>query len=125
MSIVQGLVITAGILFAYQYSVRGGANEEQTRAMVFTTLIFANILLSLTNRSFYYSLFASFKNRNVLFVVINGLTLVLLLAILYYPPLSHFFRVTGLGLNELGIAALVASVSVLWFEVYKLFKRKR
>lgn len=124
MSIVQGLIITAGILFTYRYTVQNGGDEQQTRAMVFTTLIFANILLSLTNRSFYYSLFESFKNRNVLFVVINGLTLVLLLAILYYPPLSDFFKVTGLGLKELGIAALAASVSVLWFEVYKLFKRK-
>ncbi|GEP90731.1 Ca2+-transporting ATPase [Chitinophaga terrae (ex Kim and Jung 2007)] len=124
ISIVQGLVITAGILFTYRYTVQTGGGEQQTRAMVFTTLIFANILLSLTNRSFYYSLFESFKNRNALFVVINGSTLVLLLAILYYPPLSDFFKVTGLRLKELSIATLIASVSVLWFEVYKLFKRK-
>jgi len=124
MSIVQGLVITAGILFTYEYSVQGGGNEEQTRAMVFTTLIFSNILLSLTNRSSYYSMFENFKNRNFLFVAVNGLTLVLLWAILYYLPLSGFFKVTGLELKNLGIAAIVASASVLWFEVYKLIRRK-
>lgn len=124
ISIVQGLIITAGVLFIYQYTVQGDGNEEQTRAMAFTTLIFSNILLSLTNRSFYYSMFDSFKNRNILFVVINGLTLLLLFAILYCPPLSGFFKVTGLALKELSIAALTASVSVLWFEVYKLFKQK-
>src|SRR3546814_5110717 len=71
LSIVQGLVITAGVLFAYQWAVQNGGSEEKTRAMVFTTLIFANILLSLTNRSFHYSLFESFKNKNMLFAVVR------------------------------------------------------
>ena len=101
------------------------ANEQQTRAMVFSTLIFANILLSLTNRSFHYSLFESFKNRNMLFLTVIGITLVLLFAILYFPPLATFFQVSGLRTSELGIAALIAVVSVLWFEVYKLLKRKK
>jgi Ca2+-transporting ATPase len=45
-------MITVGVLFAYQLAVQNGSNEETTRAMVFTTLIFANVFLSLTNRSF-------------------------------------------------------------------------
>ncbi|MGN6495606.1 MAG: cation-translocating P-type ATPase [Agriterribacter sp.] len=125
ISIVQGLIITIGVLFSYQLMVQRGANEVQTRAMVFTTLIFANILLSLTNRSFYYSLFESFKNRNILLVAITTVTLVLLFAILYFPSLSGFFKVTGLSFTELAMAGTVAGVSVLWFEVYKLLKRRR
>ena len=125
MSIVQGLIITVGVLFAYQFMVQRGASEEETRAMVFTTLIFANILLSLTNRSFYYSLFESFKNRNILFVAVNLLTLILLFTILYFPLFSGFFKVTRLSLDELRLAGIIAVISVLWFEVYKLFKRMR
>jgi len=124
MSIVQGLIITIGVLFAYQLMVQKGANEAQTRAMVFTTLIFANILLSLTNRSFYYSLFESFKNRNKLFFAVIVLTLVLLFVILYFPPVAGFFKVSGLSLQKLGIAVIIATISVLWFEIYKLVKRK-
>lgn len=125
ISIVQGLIITIGVLFSYQLMVQRGGNEAQTRAMVFTTLIFANILLSLTNRSFYYSLFESFKNRNILLVAITTVTLVMLFAILYFPSLSSFFKVTGLSVAELAMAGAVAGVSVLWFELYKLLKRKR
>lgn len=125
ISIVQGLVITAGVLFAYQWAVQNGGSEEKTRAMVFTTLIFANILLSLTNRSFHYSLFESFKNRNILFAAVNGLVLIMLFAILYIEPLANFFHLSGLNAGELGIAASIASVSVLWFEVYKWVKRLR
>ena len=125
ISIIQGLVITAGVLMAYQLSVENGGSEEKTRAMVFTTLIFANILLSLTNRSFYYSMFDSFKNKNWMFPLINGLTLVMLFVILFIDPVADFFHVTELSWGELGGAFLLAAASVLWFEVYKWVKRKR
>ncbi len=125
ISIIQGLIITAGVLFAYQFAVQKGGSEETTRAMVFTTLIFANILLSLVNRSFVYSVFDSVKNKNKLFPSIIGVTLVLLFVILYIPLFSGFFHVTGLNIQELGIAFLVAAVSVLWFEAYKWIKRRK
>lgn len=125
ISIIQGLMITAGVLFAYQLVVQNGASEETTRAMVFTTLIFSNVFLSLTNRSFTYSLFESFKNKNTLFPLIIGATLVLLFAILYIPVFSKFFHISSLNLKDLGIAILIAMVSVLWFEGYKWLKRRR
>ncbi|MDQ8013002.1 MAG: cation-translocating P-type ATPase [Flavobacterium nitrogenifigens] len=123
ISIIQGLLITAGILFIYQFTVQNGGNEEKTRAMVFSTLIFANILLSLTNRSFHYSLFESFKNRNILFPIVSFVTLIMLAAILYINPISDFFHLTGLTIRELSLSAGIASISVLWFEGYKLIKR--
>jgi len=124
ISIIQGLMITVGVLFAYQLAVQSGSNEETTRAMVFTTLIFANVFLSLTNRSFTYSLFESFKNKNILFPLIIGTTLILLFAILYIPVFSNFFHINGLNFKDLGITLLISMVSVLWFELYKLRKRR-
>nr|WP_298002869.1 cation-translocating P-type ATPase [uncultured Flavobacterium sp.] len=125
ISIIQGLTITAGVLFAYQFAVQKGSNEETTRAMVFTTLIFANVLLSLVNRSFVYSMFESFKYKNRLFPVIIGATLILLFAILYIPIFAGFFHVTGLNTPELGMTFLIAATSVLWFEMYKWIKRRK
>lgn len=124
ISIIQGLAITAGVLFAYQWAIQNGGSEENTRAMVFTTLIFANILLSLVNRSFYYSVFESFKYKNILFPIVIGVTLILLFSILYIQPFARFFEVTALNASELGMSIAIASVSVLWFELYKFIKRK-
>lgn len=124
ISIIQGLMITAGVLFAYQFAVQKGNSEEATRAMVFTTLIFANIFLSLANRSFVYSMFDSFRYKNRLFPLIITATLILLFAILYLPPFAKFFQVSELNISELGVALLTAAVSVLWFEGYKWIKRK-
>ena len=125
ISIIQGLTITAGVLFSYQWCVTNGGSEEKTRAMVFTTLIFANILLSFANRSFYYSIAESLKNRNYLLVGITLITIALLWIILFVHPFSDFFDVESLNISELIIALITASVSVLWFEGYKAIKRRR
>ncbi|WP_343557454.1 cation-translocating P-type ATPase [Sphingobacterium sp.] len=123
ISIIQGIVITLGVLFSYQFTTQHGGSEEKTRAMVFCTLIFANILLSYANRSFYYSIVESFKNRNFLLVGISCVALILLFVIVYCRPVAAFFEVTALRASELAIALAVASVSVLWFEIYKLMRR--
>lgn len=124
ISIIQGLMITAGILVAYQYAVQKGCDEQTTRALVFTTLIFANILLSLVNRSFTHSTIKSFQYKNKLFPIIIGITLVLLFIIIYIPAVASFFSVKTLTAQEVGIAALIAAVTVLWFDIYKWVKNK-
>src|SRR5690606_18581619 len=75
ISILQGLIITAAVLFAYQVAILKGCSEETTRSMVFTTLIFANVFLSLVNRSFIYSVFESLTYKNRLFPITIGTTL--------------------------------------------------
>lgn len=59
ISIVQGLIITLGLLFIYQYCVQENCSEGATRTVVFLTLIASNIFLTLANRSFYYSIFTT------------------------------------------------------------------
>lgn len=125
ISIVQGLMITLGVLFAYQWTVNIGGTEEETRAMVFTTLIFANVILSLVNRSFYYSILDSLKNKNPLLISINVLAFLAVFVILYIPTVADFFQVKPLEIGHIGFALLIASISVLWFEVFKLYKRNK
>lgn len=123
ISILQGLIITAGVLTAYQWSISQGYNEIYTRSMVFTTLVLANIFLTLVNRSFYYSFIHSMRNRNRLMAGVIIVTLLLLAAMLYIPPVADFFRITALRLAQLLVCTGIGGVSVLWFEVWKLWKR--
>lgn len=123
ISILQGLIITAGVLYAYQVAILKGCSEETTRSMVFTTLIFANVFLSLVNRSFIYSVFESLTYKNKLFPITIGTTLLLLFAILYIEPFAKFFEVSQLSAAELGLSFAIGAASVLWFEGYKAYKR--
>ncbi len=125
ISVIQGLAITAGTLFMYQFSVQKGYNEELTRSMVFTTLIIANIFLTLVNRSFHFSIFTTLKYKNTLMIVMLSVTLVLLTMILYIPSFASFFRITSLNAMQISWTIITAFVSVIWFEVYKLIKRKQ
>lgn len=123
ISIVQGLLITAGTLFIYQYSVGQGYNEALTRTMTFTVLIAANIFLTLINRSFYYSILTTltYKNNLVLFIILTTVAIVGL--ILYVEPLTVFFDFEALSLMQLSTAVAIGFLSVIWFEMVKWIKR--
>lgn len=123
ISVIQGLVITAGTMGIYQYAVLNGHTENFTRTMLFTTLVVANIFLTLVNRSFYYSVFTSLAYKNNLLIIVLSVTVVLLGCLLYIPFMRNFFKFELLGAAPVGIAIATAFVSVLWFEIYKLVKR--
>ncbi|PWG78412.1 cation-translocating P-type ATPase [Pararcticibacter amylolyticus] len=123
VSIIQGAAITAGVLFVYQYAVRAGEGEDFCRTMVFSTLIMANIFLSLVNRSFYYPVSSSFHNGNKLMTAALLITVTALAVILYVPAVSSFFRVVPPGPVPLLICFFTAAISVLWFELWKWRKR--
>ncbi len=124
-SILQGLVITVGILIAYQYAVANGYAQNTTRSMVFTTLIAANIFLTLVNRSFYYSMITTFKYTNNLVLLIIGITLAVTAALLFIKPFAIFFQFEALSLMQMLISVILGCVSVVWFEVVKWIRRKK
>ena len=122
-SIIQGLVITVGVLFIYQYSVQFFSNETLTRTMVFCVLMFSNIFLTLINRSFYYSIFTTIKYKNNLVLLIISISVFLTLAMIYIKPLAKFFMFNALNLKQIGICILVAIVCVFWYEFVKIYTR--
>lgn len=123
VSIVQGLLIAAGILFIYQYSVQHDNSESQTRSMVFLTLIVANISLTIVNRSSFYSVFTTLQYKNHLVLVITLITLSLTAILFYIPLLADFFKLGRIGSLDLTICLIVGLVSVLWIEILKWYKR--
>ena len=125
LSILQGILITAGTLGIYQYSVSNGFDENLTRTMVFTTLVVANVFLSLVNRSFYFSIFTTFRFKNNLMPVIILLTLIMLGLMLTIPSVISFFKFERLGLDQVAVCAAVGFLSVIWIEGYKFIKRLR
>lgn len=118
-SLLQGLMITAGTLFSYQYALHLGGNEDMVRTAVFTTLIVANVALTLVNRSFEHSVASTLRYRNPVLRGILWATLLLLPALLYVPFLRDFFRLDSPGLSLLAISAAVGLASVLWYEAVK------
>lgn len=123
LSIVQGLVITVGTLYVYRYAMGNGYSENITRTMTFTVLVTANIFLTLTNRSFYYSIWTTLKYKNSMVPFIIMATVIMLGLLLFVDPLTSFFEFERLTLLQLLISSGVGFLAVIWIEVYKLAKR--
>lgn len=124
-SIIQGLMIAAGTLLAYQYSVYEGFSESLTRTMVFTVLIVSNIFLTLVNRSFYYSIFTTLKYKNNLILLIISITIIITALLLYVPVFTKFFEFETINLSQLAICIGIGFTSVIWYEIVKFIKRKK
>lgn len=122
-SIIQGLAITTGTLFVYQYSVYHSFDETHTRTMVFTVLIVANIFLTLVNRSFYYSIFTTLKYKNNLVLLIIGITISITGLLIFVAPLATFFEFETLTISQLLLCICIGFISVIWYELVKIKKR--
>jgi Ca2+-transporting ATPase len=123
-SIVQGLAITAGTIFIYQYAIAQGNSENVTRTMVFLTLIAANVLLTLVNRSFFYSVITTSRYKNNLVLIIIFITAMLMGLLLFVKPLSNIFKFESLNKSQILISIAVGAISVIWYEAVKFFKRR-
>nr|WP_315175268.1 cation-translocating P-type ATPase [uncultured Flavobacterium sp.] len=123
ISIIQGLAITLGLLFVYQYCIRENCTENATRTIVFLTLIASNIFLTLANRSFYYSIFTTIKYKNNLVLLIIGVTVFITTLLLFIPQFSQFFMFDTVSIQHIGLSILVGGISVFWIEIYKGLKR--
>ncbi len=124
-SIAQGLMITVGTLYCYQYGVRHELGEEMTRTLVFTSLVIANIVLTLVDRSFHHSVLATLRYRNWMLRGIVLGSLVLLILLLHVPVLRDFFQLATPSWSHFGMAGIVGVLSVLWYEGVKWGKRRQ
>lgn len=122
-SILQGIVITAGLVTIYWHAVNSGESLQTTTSMVFITLIAANITLTLVNRSFFYSLLTTIKYKNNLIPLVIGITTGLVAGIFLLTPLRQFFKFETPRLGEIWVSMFTGFGSVIWFEGYKAVKR--
>lgn len=125
ITIVQGLVITAGCLIAGYLTQRAGGDESSIRSYVFFTMIISNIFLTLANRSFKENIIKSIRIKNRLIPMILGVSILLLLLVNYLPFFNTIFKVDQLAHSELLIILGISLISTLWIEFFKNGKTVR
>ena len=124
ISSIQGMVITAGCLAAGKYFFDMSGDQDLGRTIVFSTLIFSNLFLTLVNRSFYYSVFTTLKYKNNLIFLIIGISLVVLAGSLFFPPAVALFQLTELTFMQILICFFTAMICTVWIEIYKVKVRR-
>ncbi|MDP3066380.1 MAG: cation-translocating P-type ATPase [Methanobacteriaceae archaeon] len=123
ISILQGMVVLLIVLLVFVVAFYGGRGEEVSRALAFTTLLFANLALILSNRSWNMTILQTLRSPNrALWWVLTGAVIFLGL-VLYLPPLQRLFQFGVLSPADLLLCFLAGGVSVLWFEALKVKKK--
>lgn len=128
ISILQGLLIAIGSLSLYYYFMMKGTSLEQTRTIVFTTLILCNIFLTFVGRSFTQTIFHTIRYKNNLAPFILVISSLFLVALHFVPFVRELFQLATINWQQFWLCFAAAFASVFWFEVYKIvllnFNRK-
>ncbi len=121
LSIVQGLVITAGLIYVLNNAIVSSLNENTARTIVFTTIVCSNIFLTLTGRSKVFTIFTTIRYKNKLLYVVVFVTFLILFISLTFSPVMNVFEFEPITLTQFFYCMTVAFISVIWVEIYKFF----
>jgi P-type Ca2+ transporter type 2C len=124
-ALAQGTGILAIVFAIYALALRRGQGEDDARTLSFAMLIVANLSLILTNRSASRSIREKIRAPNAALWWIVGGAAGLLALVLTVPPLRRLFRFSALHPIDVAIFLAGGIVSVLWFELFKLWRRWR
>ena len=130
-TLIKG-ILQGFIIFAFSFSTYFNAlqqnpdNSALARTMGLSIVMIANIFLVMVNSSNQESIFCSINKLikdKIFWAVIFG-TFAMLLLILY-TPLSGILSLTALSAKQMFTVIGIAAISVLWYEVVKLIKRRK
>jgi len=125
LSLMQGFVVLGVVMLVYLYSLMSGFLETEVRTMTFITIVLANLLLILTNRSWSETIISTIRTPNTAMRWVFAGTICSLVLILAIPALRDLFRFSLIPVEELVTCVLAASVSVLWFEAWKIWNVRK
>jgi len=122
-SILQGLAIFIASFGTYYMLIKQQPeNPQLARTMGLSIIMIANLFLVQVNSSNYDNAFKTMKyliKDKVMWAVIIGTVAGLLLML--YTPLNRILNLAPLSLSQFFIAVGIAAVSVLWYEIVKIF----
>jgi Ca2+-transporting ATPase len=124
LSALQGLGVLAMLLAVFGVCLGRGQGELEARTMAFTTLIVANLGLMMTNRSWTSSIGKILRAPNAALWWVAGGAVIFLGLVLYIPFLLEIFRFSSIHPVDVVICVSAGILSVVWFELFKLFSRK-
>jgi Ca2+-transporting ATPase len=125
LSLLQGLSILTTVFIVFLISLHYGMGEKEARTLTFITIVFGNMMLIVTNLSHTDHFVGILKSKNrSLYLVLAG-TFSFLLLVLNIPFLRNIFYFSPVNFKQLLLASLIAFVSLIWFEGFKIIRMRR
>lgn len=125
MSILQGLIITSVCLTGGYFYMTAGMNEEYVRTIIFASLIFSNIFLTLSYRSLTKSVISTLRYKNRLIPLITAISAGILISTIYLEPLREIFGLAKINNQALLLTLMMGFSTILWFELVKIHRVRK
>ncbi|WP_291097340.1 MULTISPECIES: cation-translocating P-type ATPase [unclassified Flavobacterium] len=125
LSVSQGLILLIMVVVVYFICINEGDSDGEVRAIAFSSLIFGNIFLILTNLSNTRGVISVIKEKNYAVILILSAAIIILFTILSVPSLQRTFSFEVTDYNRF-IPSVLGSISILIiFETIKYTKNRR
>jgi Ca2+-transporting ATPase len=120
IGLTQGLGILALVAGIYAWALSAGYGVGEARALAYVNLVFGNIGMIFSNRSWTESILKSLRRSNKALWIVAGAALGFLAIALFVPAVNGVFGFAPLHLWEIGLCAITAVVTILINEFAKL-----
>jgi Ca2+-transporting ATPase len=124
LSLLQGLFSLLVVTSVFEIARRKGLTANAARTLAFVTLVFSNLCLILTNRSWSRSIIASLSVFNKAFIWVIAGAMSFLGLVIFVPLLRRLFHFEKMHLDDLLICLVAGVLSIVWFELVKFFANK-
>ncbi len=124
LSFFQGASVLMVVIAVLATALHRGETVATARTLTFSTLVVANLMLILANRSWTRIILATLRVPNAaLWWVVAG-TVAVLALVIYVPFLRSLFRFSVLHPLDIAICLAAGIGSLLWFEAWKLLRNR-
>ncbi len=124
ISSLQGLSILAIVFCVFFLSIYLGKSIDEIRTLTFVTLVFANLMLIITNLSWTDSALTIVRRDNPTLWWVLGGTVLGLFLVLYIPVLRSAFHFSFLHFDDLTLTLSSGIIIIFWFEMLKMWRNR-
>jgi Ca2+-transporting ATPase len=124
LSVAQGMSVLVIVFAVFALDLALSHDPGEARALAFTTLVIANLALIFANRSWTRTILATLRLPNPALWWVTGGALSVLALVLCVPFLRALFQFAPLHPDDVLIAVVAATASILWFEALKFIRRR-
>ena len=125
VSIFKGLLLLSMLIVVYLLTLSEGHNEQETRAVVFTSLIIGNIFLILSSLSSTQSCLAVVTEKNYAALILLVIPMLALFFIMAFPPAQVAFGFKNPGVVHFLIVLTSCLIFLLILELFKYYNNKK
>jgi Ca2+-transporting ATPase len=119
LSLLQGASVFLFLSALWLWLWKHGNSEPDIRSLTFVALLFSNLGLIWSNRSWSVSIPLTLKRPNPALWWVTASALAAVSLALYVPQLRQIFRFEALHTVDIALSAAAALAGITWFEAYK------